>query len=52
MNSAVDPYGCDAGQGRAMFDRVGGTLIVRIDGHFGDYNQEYPTFELLDRLID
>ena len=52
VNSAVDPYGCDAGQGRAMFDRVGGTLIVRNDGHFGDYNQEYPTFELLDRLID
>ncbi len=35
-----------------MFDRLGGTLIARNDGHFGDYDQEYPTFELLDRLID
>lgn len=52
VNSAVDPYGCDAGQGRDMFDRLGGTLIIRNDGHFGDYDQPYPTFELLDRLID
>lgn len=52
INSVVDPYGCDIGQGRAMFDRLGGTLIARNDGHFGDYDQEYPTFELLDRLID
>ncbi len=52
VNSVVDPYGCDAEQGRAMFDRLGGTLIVRNDGHFGDHDQEFPTFELLDRLID
>ena len=52
VNSVVDPYGCDAAQGRAMFDRLGGTLIVRDEGHFGDYDQPYPTFELLDRLID
>lgn len=51
INSAVDPYGCDAGQGRAMFDRLGGTQIVRNDGHFGDYNQDYDEFPLLDRLI-
>jgi hypothetical protein len=35
-----------------MFDRIGGTQIVRDDGHFGDENQDYPTFELVDRLID
>jgi predicted alpha/beta hydrolase family esterase len=52
VNSRVDPYGCDDKQGRAMFERLGGTQIVRDDGHFGDYDQPYDTFELLDRLID
>jgi uncharacterized protein len=51
INSRNDPYGCDDRQGRAMFERLGGTQIVRNDGHFGDYNQPYPTFELVDRLI-
>jgi predicted alpha/beta hydrolase family esterase len=51
VNSVVDPYGCDVRQGRAMFDRLGGTQIVRNDGHFGSPGQDYPTFELLDRLI-
>ncbi|BCY09782.1 alpha/beta hydrolase [Actinoplanes sp. L3-i22] len=51
VNSRNDPYGCDDRQGRAMFDRLGGTQIVRDDGHFGDYNQEYDTFELVNRLI-
>lgn len=51
INSRKDPYGCDAEQGRAMFERLGGTQIIRDDGHFGDYDQPYPTFELLDRLI-
>ena len=52
INSPVDPYGCDAEQGRALFDRLGGTQIVRADGHFGDYDQPYDTFELVDKLID
>ncbi len=51
VNSRSDPYGCDDRQGRAMFERLGGTQIIRDDGHFGDYNQPYPTFELLDKLI-
>lgn len=51
INSRVDPYGCDDKQGRAMFERLGGTQIVRDDGHFGDYDQPYDTFELLDKLI-
>ena len=51
INSVHDPYGCDAAQGRAMFDRLGGTQIVRDEGHFGDHDDPYPTFELLDRLI-
>jgi predicted alpha/beta hydrolase family esterase len=29
LNSVTDEYGCDAEQGRAMFDRLGGTLVVR-----------------------
>ncbi len=51
INSREDPYGCDDRQGRAMFERLGGTLIVRDDGHFGDVDQPYESFELLDRLI-
>jgi predicted alpha/beta hydrolase family esterase len=51
VNSVRDPYGCDASQGRFMFDRLGGTQIVRDEGHFGDVDDPYPTFELLDRLI-
>jgi hypothetical protein len=52
INSREDPYGCDDKQGRAMFERLGGTQIVRDDGHFGDIDQPYESFELLDRLID
>ena len=51
VNSVRDPYGCDAEQGRAILDRAGGTLVVRDDGHFGDVDQPYATFPLLDRLI-
>ncbi|KHK97150.1 alpha/beta hydrolase [Microbacterium mangrovi] len=51
INSVTDPYGCDANQGRFMFDRLGGTQIIRDEGHFGDYDQPYDTFELVDRLI-
>ena len=52
INSVHDPYGCDAEQGRQMFDRLGGTQIIRDEGHFGDIDDPCPTFELLDRLID
>jgi hypothetical protein len=34
-----------------MFDRLGGTQIIRDEGHFGDWNQPFPTFELVERLI-
>jgi hypothetical protein len=47
----MDPYGCDERQGRTMFEHLGGTQIVRDDGHFGDYDQPYETFGLVDRLI-
>jgi predicted alpha/beta hydrolase family esterase len=52
INSRDDPYGCDDEQGRTMFDHLGGTLIIRNDGHFGDVDEPYDSFELLDRLID
>lgn len=53
FNSPGDPWGCDDKKGRIMFDQVGGTLIIRNDGHYGSrsFNQPYETFELLDRLI-
>ena len=51
INSRDDPYGCDDRQGRVMFERLGGTQIIRDDGHFGGPDQPYETFELLDRLI-
>ncbi|MDR7381586.1 alpha/beta fold hydrolase [Promicromonospora iranensis] len=46
LNSVTDEFGCDADQGRALFDRLGGTLVVRDDGHFTS-----DTLELVDRLI-
>jgi predicted alpha/beta hydrolase family esterase len=46
VNSVTDEFGCDADQGRAMFDRLGGTLVVRDDGHFTS-----DTLEIVDRLI-
>lgn len=52
VNSTNDPYGCDDKQGRAMFDQLGGTQIILNDGHFGSPWQDYPTFELLNRLVD
>jgi uncharacterized protein len=46
LNSVEDEFGCDIDQGRAMFDQLGGTLIVRRDGHFIS-----ETLPILDRLI-
>jgi predicted alpha/beta hydrolase family esterase len=46
VNSVEDEFGCDVDQGRAMFDRLGGTLIVRNDGHF-----IADTLPILDQLI-
>jgi hypothetical protein len=52
VNSVRDPYGCDAEQGRRMFDKLGGTQIIRDEGHFGDMDDPYPTFELLDKRVN
>ncbi|HSW99622.1 MAG TPA: alpha/beta hydrolase [Patescibacteria group bacterium] len=54
VNSINDPWGCDDKQGRIMFEHLGGTQIIRDEGHFGSgtFGQPYPTFELLNKLID
>jgi predicted alpha/beta hydrolase family esterase len=54
VNSINDPWDCDDKQGRIMFERLGGTQIIRDEGHFGSgtFNQPYPTSELLDKLVD
>ncbi|MEO6110031.1 MAG: alpha/beta hydrolase [Candidatus Saccharimonadales bacterium] len=52
INSVNDPYGCDEKQGRVLFDNLGGTQIVCDEGHFGDFDQHYPTFDLLEKLIN
>ena len=53
INSANDPWGCDDKQGRSMFDQLGGTQIIKNEGHFGSdaAHQEYPTFPLVVELV-
>lgn len=54
INSDNDPWGCDDKQGRKMFDKLGGTLIIRHgEGHMGStsYNQPYKEFPFLLSLI-
>jgi len=53
LNSDNDPWGCNDVQGRAMFDQLGGALIIRHEGHFGSNttNQPYPEFPLLRDVI-
>ena len=54
INSDNDPWGCDDKQGRKMFDKLGGTLIIRHgEGHMGSssFNQPYTEFPFLLRLI-
>lgn len=54
INSDNDPWGCDDTQGRMMFEKLGGTQIIRHgEGHMGStaFNQPYKGFPLLDKLI-
>lgn len=55
INSDNDPWGCDDKQGKKMFNKLGGTLIIRHgEGHMGSdsFNQPYKKFPLLITLID
>lgn len=53
INSVDDPWGCDDKQGRILFDNLGGTQIIRNEGHFGSEgkNEPYTEFPLLRDLI-
>lgn len=42
VNSANDPWGCDDKQGRILFDKLGGTQVIRNDGHFGSASKNLP----------
>ena len=53
INSDNDPWTCDDKQGRIMFDNLGGTQVIKHDGHMGSnyYNQPYKKFPLVLELI-
>ena len=53
INSTNDPWGCDDTQGRKIFNRVGGLLIVNNDGHMGStyFKQPYKKFPMIVKLI-
>ena len=55
INSVNDPWGCNDLQGRIIFDKLGGDLIIRSDqGHMGSesFNQPYAEFPLVKSLIE
>jgi len=55
INSDNDPWGCDDKQGKKMFDKLGGTLVIRHgEGHMGSdsFNQPYKKFPLLIALVE
>lgn len=54
INAVNDPWGCNDAQGKIMFEKLGGSLIINEEGHMGSayYNQPYRKFPLLLSLID
>ena len=55
INSDDDPWGCDHKQGLGMFEKLGGTLIIRHgQGHMGSehFNQPYRDFPLLEKILE
>lgn len=54
INSVNDPWGCNDVEGRWMFDRLGGTLIINHEGHMGSdtFKQPYKEFPLLVKLLE
>lgn len=55
LNSDNDPWGCDVAEGMYMFQRLGGTLVLRSDeGHMGSqkFHQPYRSFPLLEKLLE
>ncbi|MCA9332245.1 alpha/beta hydrolase [Candidatus Saccharibacteria bacterium] len=52
LNSVNDPWGCDDKQGRKLFDELGGTLIIRNDGHFGSSKDpDYTELPIVEKLL-
>lgn len=53
INSDNDPWECDDKQGRIMFDKLGGALIILHEGHMDSttYKQPYKKFPLLVNLL-
>ena len=53
INSVEDPWGCDDEQGRILFDNLGGTQIIKNDGHFGSEGRKLPyvEFPLLKDIV-
>lgn len=53
INSDDDPWQCNDKQGRIFFDNLGGTQIIKHEGHMGSnmFNQPYKEFPLLLSLI-
>lgn len=55
INSDNDPWGCDHKQGLRLFEKLGGTLVIRHgEGHMGSekFNQPYKEFPLLLKLLE
>lgn len=52
LNSVDDPFSCDDEQGRQIFNHLGGTLVIRNDGHFGSSKDpDYKELPVVERLI-
>ena len=55
INSGNDPWGCNEKQGLYLWEKLGGTLILREgEGHMGSesFGQNYSRFYLLEKLIE
>lgn len=55
INSDNDPWGCNDREGRYMWGKTGGTLIIREgEGHMGSdsFHQPYTNFPLLEKLLE
>ena len=55
INSDNDPWGADDKQGKEMWEKLGGRLVLwQGEGHMGSmkYNQPYLEFPFLVSLVD
>lgn len=55
INSSNDPWGCNDKEGLRLFEKLGGTLIIREgEGHMGSdsFHQPYTSFPLLEKILE